>query len=161
MTPGYMQGIRTLVAVNSSVVVEHEGDFKAQGEYWRYYPDDSPFRGLHAGDTRAAVAPYLAHHVSHEARKASADSWPPYLGTTNMPQGGMQVFGDSYKWLLYGDDDTMWFIEGVLKYVQTLDHDLPYFVTGGLASLVHGDPDAPHWPALLAACTVAGLGGTC
>ena len=46
------------------------------------------------------------------------------------------MFGDSYKWLLYGDDDTMWFIEGVLKYVQTLDHDLPYFVTGGLASML-------------------------
>ena len=42
----------------------------------------------------------------------------------------MQVFGDTYKWLLYGDDDTMWFIEGVLKLAQTLDHELPYFITG-------------------------------
>ena len=81
-----MQGIRTLVAVNSSVVVEHEGDFKAQGEYWRYYPDDNPFRGLHAGDTRAAVAPYLAHHVSHDA---TADSSPPYhLYIRHIASGG-------------------------------------------------------------------------
>ena len=47
----------------------------------------------------------------------------------------MQVFGDSYKWLLYGDDDTMFFIDGVLALVQNLDADVPYFITGQAARL--------------------------
>lgn len=42
----------------------------------------------------------------------------------------MQVFGDGYKWILYGDDDTMWFIEGTLKFLEDFDPDMPYFLTG-------------------------------
>ena len=42
----------------------------------------------------------------------------------------VQVFGDSYKWILYGDDDTMWFVEGLLPFLEDFDPELPYFVTG-------------------------------
>ena len=42
----------------------------------------------------------------------------------------LQAFGDTYKWMLYGDDDTMFFVEGVQDLVKDLDPDLPYFVTG-------------------------------
>lgn len=32
-------------------------------EVWGYYPDDWPLKGLHAGDSRAALTPFLAHEV--------------------------------------------------------------------------------------------------
>ena len=72
----------------------------------------------------------------------------------------MQAIGESYKWLLYGDDDTnvmftetsvcfrtcqynwllfslpfgflQWFVEGALKLAGRLHHDMPYFVTDNL-----------------------------
>lgn len=66
-SPSSAQGIRTLIAVNSTLAaVQHEQHRHTDDEAWRYYPDDAigAYRGLHAGDTRAAVAPALAHHVS-------------------------------------------------------------------------------------------------
>ena len=42
--------------------------------------------------------------------------------------------GDSYKWLLYGDDDTVWFMDGVLRFLEDLDPDMPYFISGWQAS---------------------------
>ena len=100
------QGVRTFVAGNTPApdVLVQEG--KLHNETWSYYPDDSPLRSLYGGDTRAALVPYLAH-----------DS-----------------FGDSYKWLLYGDDDTVWFMESVMRLLQDFDPDLPYFITGGSRS---------------------------
>ena len=38
--------------------------------------------------------------------------------------------GDSYKWLLYGDDDTVWFMDGVLRFLEDLDPEMPYFISG-------------------------------
>ena len=54
------------------------------------------------GDTRAAIVPFLAH----------------------------KQLGDTYKWLLYGDDDTVWFMDGVLDVLSDLDPDTPYFISG-------------------------------
>ena len=98
----FMQGVRTYVAGNSPApdVLVQEG--KLHNETWSYYPDDAPLRSLYGGDTRAALVPYLAH----------------------------ASFGDSYKWLLYGDDDTVWFMESVMRLLQDFDPDLPYFITG-------------------------------
>jgi hypothetical protein len=39
-------------------------------------------------------------------------------------------FGDTYKWLLYGDDDTYFFLDAAMNVLQHLDPDLPYFLTG-------------------------------
>ncbi len=39
-------------------------------------------------------------------------------------------FGDTFKWLLYGDDDTLFFMEGIRKVAQGLDPDMPYALTG-------------------------------
>ncbi len=36
----------------------------------------------------------------------------------------------SYKWMLYGDDDTVWFLPGVMKVVEGLDPELPWLLTG-------------------------------
>ena len=97
-----MQGMRTFVAGNSPApdVLVQAG--KKHNETWSYYPDDVPLRSLYGGDTRAALVPYLAH----------------------------AAFGDTYKWLLYGDDDTVWFPESVMKLLEDFDPDLPYFITG-------------------------------
>lgn len=118
----WRKGVRTFVAGNTPApdVLVQEG--KLHNETWSYYPDDSPLRSLYGGDTRAALVPYLAH-----------DS-----------------FGDSYKWLLYGDDDTVWFMESVMRLLQDFDPDLPYFITDhmwwastpGRAS--HPNPEAPR-----------------
>ncbi len=39
---------------------------------------------------------------------------------------------DNYKWLLYGDDDTFFFVDHVLALTQTLDHNMPYVITDNL-----------------------------
>lgn len=77
-------------------------------ETWMYYPDDIPPRSFYRGDSRAALAPFLAH----------------------------KEFGDTYKWLLYGDDDTQFFIDGALRLAQEFDPDLPWFITGALCCLL-------------------------
>lgn len=46
----------------------------------------------------------------------------------------MQALGDTYKWMLYGDDDTIFFVEGVQNLVKDIDPNLPYFITGKLSS---------------------------
>ena len=42
-------------------------------------------------------------------------------------------FGGSYKWLLYGDDDTFFFLDAAMNVLQHLDPEMPYFLTGGAA----------------------------
>ncbi|KAK9817252.1 hypothetical protein WJX72_011896 [[Myrmecia] bisecta] len=97
--------IRTLIATNNTELAEQRNEAgRGINEAWQFYPDDKPLRALHPGDTRAAVAPFMAH----------------------------TVFGDSYKWCLYGDDDTVWFIDGILDLVQDIDPDMPYFITDHL-----------------------------
>lgn len=36
---------------------------------------------------------------------------------------------DSFKWVLYGDDDTVFFIDGALKMLENLDHNMPYLLS--------------------------------
>jgi len=42
----------------------------------------------------------------------------------------VQAFEGDYKWILYGDDDTFFFVDGVLELLQDFDPSLPYFITG-------------------------------
>ena len=39
---------------------------------------------------------------------------------------------DNFKWMLYGDDDTVFFIDNVLDMLEGLDHNMPYFLTDHL-----------------------------
>ena len=39
-------------------------------------------------------------------------------------------FGDTFKWLFYGDDDTVFFLDNARRLVQGLDPDMPYALTG-------------------------------
>ena len=58
-----MQDMRTYVALsNETVAAAHMGTSESQ-EIWGYWPDDEPLKGLHPGDTRAALTPFLAHEV--------------------------------------------------------------------------------------------------
>ncbi|KAG2425675.1 hypothetical protein HXX76_013517 [Chlamydomonas incerta] len=53
------------------------------------------------GDSRVAMVPWLAH----------------------------KALGASYKWLLYGDDDTYFFLDSVRELLRDYDPELPYVVT--------------------------------
>ena len=55
--------MRTFVAVDDTALAATHPNATDAREIWGYYPDDSPLKGLHAGDTRAALAPFLAHQV--------------------------------------------------------------------------------------------------
>lgn len=58
-----LQDMRTYVALsNQTVATAHAATSESQ-EVWGYWPDDEPVKGLHPGDTRAALTPFLAHEV--------------------------------------------------------------------------------------------------
>ncbi len=42
----------------------------------------------------------------------------------------LQAFEGSYEWMLYGHDDTLFFVEGILDLLQDFDPALPYIITG-------------------------------
>ena len=48
-----------------------------------------------------------------------------------------------YKWMLYGDDDTMWFVGGVLDVLKDLDPEMPYIITGKQPFLFLRPPPPP------------------
>lgn len=60
-----LQDIKTFVALNESALAATHPNLSGSTEIWGYYPDDWPLKGLHAGDTRAALTPFLAHEVSN------------------------------------------------------------------------------------------------
>lgn len=39
---------------------------------------------------------------------------------------------DGYKWILYGDDDTIFFLDNIVKVLETLDHSEPYLLSDSL-----------------------------
>lgn len=71
---------------------------------------------MYAGDTRAGLVPFLAH----------------------------RHFGDSYLWLLYMDDDTVFFPGALLHLLPDFDPDMPYFLTDHLWFEEPGDKQATH-----------------
>ena len=58
-----------------------------------------------AGDLRATVTPFLAN---------------------------MTVGPDNFKWMLFGDDDTVFLIDNVLNLLPYLDPSQPYYMTDHL-----------------------------
>ena len=102
---GVIQGIRTVISTNSQPTAAVKAEGAQNNETWVYYPDDTPARSFYRGDSRAALAPFLAH----------------------------KELGDTYKWMLYGDDDTQFFLDGALRLAKDFDPDLPWFITGNAA----------------------------
>ena len=39
---------------------------------------------------------------------------------------------DNFEWILFGDDDTVFFVNNALKLLRHLDHKLPYFLTDNI-----------------------------
>ncbi|KAK9803696.1 hypothetical protein WJX73_002056 [Symbiochloris irregularis] len=93
---------RAFLVTNYTVGDELRAEGAKRNETWAFYPDDRPLRTLALfGDSRAALAPFLAH----------------------------KYYGDSYKWLMYGDDDTLFFPHALKRTLQNLDPNIPYFLT--------------------------------
>eukprot|EP00854_Cymbomonas_tetramitiformis_P016785 gene16785-19939_t len=42
-----------------------------------------------------------------------------------------------YKWMLYGDDDTYFFMSNILEELQGLDPDMPYLITDDVGGCCH------------------------
>ena len=36
---------------------------------------------------------------------------------------------DTYKWMLFGDDDTVFYVDNILRMLETLDHTMPYILS--------------------------------
>lgn len=100
-TRSWRKDIKTFVALNESALAATHPNLTGSTEIWGYYPDDWPLKGLHAGDTRAALTPFLAH----------------------------EAYEGQYSWMLYGDDDTLFFIDSVSELLQDFDPSLPYVIT--------------------------------
>ena len=45
---------------------------------------------------------------------------------------------DSYKWILYGEDDTVFFLDNIIKVLSNLDHSQPYLLSDALWWPEHG-----------------------
>ncbi|KAG2488385.1 hypothetical protein HYH03_013072 [Edaphochlamys debaryana] len=97
--------VRCFFALNdSSLVAALNADPIAQqlNEHYAYYPDDKELlHTLNPGALRQAIIVVLAQ----------------------------RHFGDSYKWMLYGDDDTQFFLTGVKRLVAQFDPDQPLALT--------------------------------
>ena len=44
----------------------------------------------------------------------------------------MSIGPDNFKWMLFGDDDTVFLIDNVLQLLQHLDPSIPYYMTDHL-----------------------------
>ena len=42
----------------------------------------------------------------------------------------MQAYKGDYDWMLFGHDDTFFFVEGILDLLQDFDPSLPYVISG-------------------------------
>lgn len=117
-----LQGIKAVYVAELPSTKERVAEGRHHNEFWGDYPDiwDEPWGRVHRPfDSRAAMAPFVAHQL-------------------------LKREGVDYKWLLYGDDDTMWFLSAVLDLLRDYDADLPYFISGqqqdrlpGFERLVH------------------------
>eukprot|EP00798_Chlamydomonas_sp_ICE-L_P023135 gene23135-30339_t len=102
-TRSWRQGIRTLIAINGSDEDAKKLTDKYSEEHNEFYvaaPDDGEGywgrrHSHYAGDPRAAYAPVLAH----------------------------RYFKGNYKWMLTGDDDTLFFPHAVKTLLKDYDHN--------------------------------------
>ncbi|GFR42726.1 hypothetical protein Agub_g3644 [Astrephomene gubernaculifera] len=118
------EGIRSFVVLNNSKLAEELNNSPSSHKHreaYGYWDDDSiaqgSWRGGNVGDTRAAATPFLAH----------------------------RHFGDTYKWMLYGDDDTIFYMTGVLKLLSQFDPEQPLALTDNIWYYsLHPSPSAPR-----------------
>ena len=117
---GGASGVRIVFALDNATLAaemqQHVGDFMNETYlYWPDRPASKPSQPQLPGDTRVAILPWLAHQALGGDGKAGGK--PPY------------------KWLLYGDDDTFFFMPGLKSLIRAYDHNLPYVISGTPRSL--------------------------
>eukprot|EP00198_Chlamydomonas_reinhardtii_P006618 XP_001695954.1 predicted protein [Chlamydomonas reinhardtii] len=93
------------------------------GEAYAYFPNDGDpglggrRHGRMGGDTRAAVAPFAAY----------------------------RHYGDTFKWMLYGDDDTLFYLDALKHMLSEHDPQLPLAFSDNLwYDGRHPNPHAPR-----------------
>lgn len=67
------------MAVDTEPTEEQRLEAQGAGETWVFYPNDLPKRSAYSGDTRWALAPFLAHKVLFLV--GSTQLYPSYCGT--------------------------------------------------------------------------------
>ena len=82
--------------------------------------DDQPLRSFYPGDSRAAIAPFLAYRA-------------------------FQRRGIAFRWLFNLDDDTIVFPHAVLRLGARLDADMPYFLSGAATCSPASSSTAPEY----------------
>lgn len=65
---------------------------------------------------------YVCSKCMHIACRATVT---PFLAN-------MTVGANNFKWMLFGDDDTVFVLDNVLRMLEHLDPNLPYFITDHL-----------------------------
>jgi hypothetical protein len=92
--------VRTFIALEDQALVDRlNAAGNEHNETYAFFPD-RPFSGPTTdkpGDTRWQAAPFMAH--AH--------------------------YGASYKWMLLGDDDTLWFLMGACAAPNVRAHPRP------------------------------------
>ena len=125
-----IQGIKAVYVAELPSTKERISDGRRHNEFWGDYPDiwDEPWGRVHRPfDSRAAMAPFVAHQL-------------------------LKREGVDYKWMLYGDDDTMWFMSAVLDLLREYDSELPYFISGAVS--VHARHTIHDAPISVELCSV-------
>ncbi|KAL3145601.1 hypothetical protein ABBQ32_003149 [Trebouxia sp. C0010 RCD-2024] len=100
----WRQDMRTYLVVNTSYVFLEQPVADTDTDMWRSWRDDNEtfLTGwCEPWDPRVALTPFLAHRDFH----------------------------GEYKWMLFGHDDTFFFVNNVLELLQDFDPDLPYVIT--------------------------------
>lgn len=124
-TRAWRGDVRAFIATNATQdeVEQLNRAGEAHRERYEHFPDDTTgdlgphMHGSLLGDTRAAMAPFLAH----------------------------TSFGQSYKWMLYGDDDTVFYMPAVKRLLSLLDPELPIALSDNLWHRSrHPNPFAPR-----------------
>lgn len=107
----YREGMRAYIMTDNAAELPFLNKAYGQDnlETYEHFPDEdkatkSVWHARNAGDVRAAVVPFFAH----------------------------QHYGPTYKWLLYGDDDTVWFMDNVRRLLAGLDHEQPMMLTDNI-----------------------------
>jgi hypothetical protein len=109
-TRNHRWGLKTYALTNltGSALDQQASEGEQYNEAWEFYPDISMtipgFPRPVTGEWRLAMTPFKAHR---------------YLQNNNI----------DYKWILYGDDDTVWFIPGAMEIVANIDPDQPWMLT--------------------------------
>ncbi|KAL3145279.1 hypothetical protein ABBQ32_001016 [Trebouxia sp. C0010 RCD-2024] len=105
-TRAWREGVPTVIVMETGYHLDNTSKAFQEGttshlETFADYPDLTD-RHFKLGDMRACMAPFIANNTA-----------------------GIE----SYKWMLFGDDDTVFYVDNILRMLETLDHTMPYILS--------------------------------